>query len=96
MLGTLWSKACVEGLSKNVRPVPSACREKERYIRASAQGPLEQCFSTQGPLGVEQPIHGGCRRPSENTHICIRIHNSSKISYEGVMKIILWLGVTTT
>ena len=51
--------------------------------------PLDEWLSTcvLGPLwGLNDPFMG----------ICIMIHNSSKISYEISMKIIFWLGVTST
>jgi hypothetical protein len=43
-------------------------------------------------VGIKQSFHRGHVRPLENTDIYISIYNSTKISYEVAINIILWLG----
>lgn len=44
------------------------------------------------PVGLNKPFSKSCLRPLENSDIYIT-HDSSKISYEVITKITLWLGV---
>jgi hypothetical protein len=57
----------------------------------------EHAMSGRGskPVGLNKPFSKSCLRPLENSDIYIT-HDSSKISYEVITKITLWLGVTTT